>query len=80
MFCVGANCDVGLEVPARQRIWQFAADLEMTKLFAVSEEIEDEDFHVLSFESKNPPCWRNYSPGYDAIYRLAKTEEKIPCM
>src|SRR5664279_1786303 len=46
MFGVGANCHVCLEVTARQRIGQLAADLEMTKLFAVSKQIEDENFHV----------------------------------
>ena len=37
VFGVGANCDVGLEVLARKRVGQFAADLKMTKLFPVSE-------------------------------------------
>ena len=45
MLGVGANGDVGLEVTVRQRIGEFAADLEMVKLFAVGEQIEDENFH-----------------------------------
>jgi hypothetical protein len=61
MFGIGANRDVGLEVPVRQRVGQLAADLEMIKLFAVGEQIEDENFHgVLPWEFGAPPWWRKF--------------------
>src|SRR5664279_5059206 len=45
MFGVGPNGDVGLEISVRQRVGEFAANLEMVELFAVSEQIEDEYLH-----------------------------------
>src|ERR1700691_2296696 len=45
MFGIGADRNVGLEVAVGQGVGQLAADLEMLKLFAISEQVEDENFH-----------------------------------
>src|ERR1700722_16013325 len=58
MLGVGPNRDVGLEIPVRERVGQLAADLEMVELFAVGEQIKDENFHgALPGEFLGPP-WR----------------------
>ena len=46
---VGADGDLGLEMLRGQRIGQLAADLQMVEIFAVGEQVEDEDFHGGSF-------------------------------
>ena len=45
MFGIGAHRDLGLEVAVRERIGQFAADLEMVELFAIGEQVKDENLH-----------------------------------
>jgi hypothetical protein len=58
MLGIGANRDVGLEITVRERVGQLAADLEMVELFAVGEQIKDEDLHgALPGEFLGPP-WR----------------------
>src|SRR5689334_22513544 len=42
---IGAHRDVGLEVAAGERVGELASDLEMVELFAIGEQVEDEDFH-----------------------------------
>src|ERR1019366_7539393 len=81
MLGVGANGHVRLEVPVRQRVGEFAADLEMVELFAIGEQVENENFHdALPRKPCDPPCWRNSPSGYDQSYRPAKSEKKIPHM
>ena len=45
MLGIGAHRDIGLEVAAGKRVGELAADLEMVELFAIGEQVEDEDFH-----------------------------------
>jgi hypothetical protein len=42
---IGAHRDVGPEVTRRKRVGEFAAHLQMVEVFAVGEQIENEDFH-----------------------------------
>src|SRR5471032_3232315 len=79
MFGIGANRDVGLEVAVRQRIGQFAADLEMVELFAIGEQIEDEDLHghVPSDNMAILPCGGNCRSGYGRRCSCAKRRGKI---
>ncbi len=51
MLGIGAHRDLGFEVLLRQRIGQLVADLQMVELFAIGQEIEDEDLHVV----RQPP-------------------------
>src|SRR5882724_1500344 len=81
MFGVGADGDVGLEVTVRKRIGEFAADLEMVKLFAVCEQIEDENFHgVLPWESGALLGGGIRGAGYGQSRRPANRRQKIPHM
>jgi hypothetical protein len=45
MFGVGSHRHVCLEVSVRQGIGELASDFEMVELFAVCEQIEDENLH-----------------------------------
>ncbi len=45
MLGIGARRDFRLEVLFRERIGQFAADLEMLELFAIRQQVKDEHFH-----------------------------------
>src|SRR5215475_1496006 len=45
MLGIGAHRDVGLEVAIGERIGELAADLEMLELFAIGEQVEDENLH-----------------------------------
>ncbi len=45
MLGIGPDGDFGLEMPARQRIGELVADFQMVELFAIGQQIEDEDLH-----------------------------------
>src|SRR6185312_14512398 len=42
---IGTNRDVRLEVAVGERIRQLAADLEMIELFAIGEQVKNENLH-----------------------------------
>src|SRR5271170_8038944 len=44
---IGSRRDLRIEVLLRQRIGQFAADLQMVQLLPIGQQIEDKDFHYL---------------------------------
>ena len=48
---IGPRRDLGLEVFLWQRVGQLVADLQVLELFAISQEIEDEDLHLV----RQPP-------------------------
>ena len=74
MLGIGAHRNIGLEVAAGERIGELAANLEMVELFAIGEQVEDEDFHGAF--PVTCPWWASYA----ASSRPAKPREKISRM
>ena len=42
---IGADRDLGFEMPAGERVGQFGSSLQMVELFAIGQQIEDKNFH-----------------------------------
>src|SRR5215469_11197112 len=74
MLGIGAHRDVGLEVAAGERVGELAADLEMVELFAIGEQVEDEDFHARF------PVTCRWCGRYGVSSGSAKPREKISHM
>ena len=70
MLGIGAHRHVGFEVAVRERVGELAADLEMIELFAIGEQVKDENLHdVLPVSLPRPEAFHG---GYGGIGGYAK--------